>query len=137
VRRAALYYTSFLARYDKNFLESLEEGELIRDLGSKLIEEHSMVSEMAFSTFNDLIELISVDRALTTDDAVEELNLQRVKSSAKEIAERIIKELSERVKVILNNAKFNDQLKIEAARILLKLVQIYNHHLLANEEQTF
>jgi hypothetical protein len=36
-------------------------------LGNKLVEEHSMVSEMAFDTFNKLIELISIDRALTND----------------------------------------------------------------------
>lgn len=68
-------------------MESLEEGELIKDLGSKLVEEHNMVSEMGFFAFNELIELISIDRALTTDDLVtEELSLQRVKSSARDIA---------------------------------------------------
>lgn len=67
VRRSALYYISFLARHDHHFLKSLSGGDLISDLGAKLIEEHSMVSEMAFSTFNELIELISIDRALTTD----------------------------------------------------------------------
>ena len=67
VRRAVLYYISFLARYDKQFLDHLKEGELVSDLGAKLVEEHSMVSEMAFNTFNDIIELISVDRALTSD----------------------------------------------------------------------
>ena len=97
-----------------------------------------MVSEMAFNTFNDIIELISVDRALTSDELdVEEFSLQRVKSSAKDIADRIIKELSGRVRLILNHSKFNDQLKAEAAKILLKLVQIYNHHLVSNEQETF
>lgn len=67
VRRAILYYISFLAKYDKAFLESLEEGELIQDIGAKLVEEHAMVSEMAFSTFNTLVELISIDRAFTSD----------------------------------------------------------------------
>lgn len=138
VRRAVLYYISFLARYDKQFLDHLKEGQLISDLGAKLVEEHSMVSEMAFNTFNDIIELISVDRALTSDELdVEEFSLQRVKSSAKDIADRIIKELSGRVRLILNHSKFNDQLKAEAAKILLKLVQIYNHHLVSNEQETF
>ena len=92
-----------------------------------------MVSEMAFNTFNELIELISVDKALTSDELdVEDFSLQRVKSSAKDIADRIIKELSNRVKIILNNSKFNDQLKSEAAKIFLKLIQIYNHHLISN-----
>jgi hypothetical protein len=50
-----------------------------------------MVSEMAFSTFNQLIELISIDRALTNDSAEEEMSLQRVKSSALDIAEKLIK----------------------------------------------
>lgn len=97
-----------------------------------------MVSEMAFITFNELIELISVDRVLTSDEVdVEEFSLQRVKSSAKDIADRIIKELTDRVKLILNNSKFNDQLKSEAAKILLKLIQIYNSHLVSNEHDTF
>jgi hypothetical protein len=55
--------------------------------------------------------LISVDRALTDDIDVEDFSLQRVKSSARDIADRIIKELSTRVKLILNSTKFNDQLK--------------------------
>ena len=98
-----------------------------------MVEEHTMVNEMAFFTFNTLVELISIDRALTSDElAVEELSLQRVKSSAKEIADRIIKEISSRVRVILNSVKFTDQLKTEASKILLKLVQIYNHHMLNN-----
>jgi len=93
---------------------------------------------MAFFTFNTLVELISIDRAFTSDElAIEEMSLQRVKSSAKEIADRIIKEISSRVRIILNNTKFTDQLKTEASKILLKLVQIYNHHLLNNEEETF
>ena len=112
VRRGVLYYISFLARYDKQFLQSLEEGELIQDLGSKLVEEHGMVNEMAFIAFNELIELISVDRGLTADEiSIEELSLQRVKSSAKDIADRIIKEISHRVRIILSSAKFSDQLK--------------------------
>jgi hypothetical protein len=41
------------------------------------------------------------------------------------------------VRVILNSTKFTDQLKAEASKILLKLVQIYNHHLLNNEAETF
>ena len=103
------------------------------DLGSKMVEEHGMVSEMAFSTFNEIIELISIDRTLTSDEvSVEELSLQRVKSSAKEIADRIIHEIESRVKVILNSSKFNDQLKSESSKILLKLIQIYNHHLISN-----
>ena len=98
-----------------------------------MVEEHGMVSEMAFSTFNEIIELISIDRTLTSDEvSVEELSLQRVKSSAKEIADRIIHEIESRVKVILNSSKFNDQLKSESSKILLKLIQIYNHHLISN-----
>lgn len=41
------------------------------------------------------------------------------------------------MRLILNHSKFNDQLKAEAAKILLKLVQIYNHHLVSNEHETF
>ena len=43
---------------------------------------------------------------------MEELSLQRVKSSALEIADHIIKQITKRISVILNNSKFNDQLKI-------------------------
>ena len=39
----------------------------MEQLGDKLVEEHAMVSEMAFSTFNTLVELISIDRALTSE----------------------------------------------------------------------
>ena len=138
VRRSALFYISFLARHDAPFLKSLKEGDLIRDLGAKLVEEHSMVSEMAFFTFNELIELISIDRAFTNDEVeVEELSLLRVKSSAREIADLLIKEIESRIRVILHNSKFNDQLKIEASKILLRIVQIYNTTLIGNQEDTF
>lgn len=50
-----------------------------------------MVSEMAFLTFNTLIELISIDRALTNDAQDEEMSLQRVKSSALDVADNLIK----------------------------------------------
>jgi hypothetical protein len=50
-----------------------------------------MVSEMAFSTFNQLIELISTDRALSSDLIDEDLSLQRVKSSALDVADNLIK----------------------------------------------
>ena len=46
---------------------------------------------MAFSTFNQLIELISIDRSLTNDQLEEEMSLQRVKSSAQCVAEHLIK----------------------------------------------
>ena len=71
-----------------------------------------MVSEMAFTTFNQLIELISTDRALTTDAIDEEISLQRVKSSALDVADSLIKEITKRIKIVFNNTKFNDQLKI-------------------------
>lgn len=138
MRRSALFYISFLAKYDKNLLERIGNGELIEDFGNKLVEEHSMVSEMAFVTFNTLIELISVDRALTNDEiAIEELSLQRVKSSALEIADKLIKEITAKIKVVFNNSKFNDQLKIEASKILLRIIQIYNHILINSESDTF
>ena len=71
-----------------------------------------MVSEMAFTTFNQLVELISTDRALTTDAIDEEISLQRVKSSALDVADSLIKEITKRIKIVFNNTKFNDQLKI-------------------------
>lgn len=64
VRRAALYYVGVLAKYDHNLLERIGEGELVEQLGDKLVEEHALVSEMAFATFNTLVELISIDRGL-------------------------------------------------------------------------
>lgn len=71
-----------------------------------------MVSEMAFTTFNQLVELISTDRALTSDAIDEEVSLQRVKSSALDVADSLIKEITKRIKIVFNNTKFNDQLKI-------------------------
>lgn len=83
-----------MARHEPHFLKSLQEGDLISDLGAKLVEEHSMVSEMAFWTFNQLIDLISIDRALTNDEAPEEeMSLLRVKSSARDVAELLIREI--------------------------------------------
>lgn len=102
----------------------------MEDLGNKLVEEHSMVSEMAFTTFNELIELISIDRALTNDSIEEEFSLQRVKSSALDVADNLIREITKRIKIIFNNTKFNDQLKIESSKILLRIIQIYNHVLI-------
>jgi hypothetical protein len=67
VRRAALNYVAVLAKFDQNLLERIGEGELVEQLGDKLVEEHAMVSEMAFSTFNTLVELISIDRALASE----------------------------------------------------------------------
>lgn len=104
----------------------------MEDLGNKLVEEHSMVSEMAFTTFNELIELISIDRALTNDSIEEEFSLQRVKSSALDVADNLIREITKRIKIIFNNTKFNDQLKIESSKILLRIIQIYNHVLINN-----
>lgn len=89
-----------------------------------------MVSEMAFTTFNELIELISIDRALTNDSIEEEFSLQRVKSSALDVADNLIREITKRIKIIFNNTKFNDQLKIESSKILLRIIQIYNHVLI-------
>ena len=109
----------------------------MEDLGNKLVEEHSMVSEMAFTTFNELIELISIDRALTNDSIEEEFSLQRVKSSALDVADNLIREITKRIKIIFNNTKFNDQLKIESSKILLRIIQIYNHVLINNEAETF
>ena len=37
VRRAVLHYISYLAKYDRQFLDNLKEGERISDLGFKLI----------------------------------------------------------------------------------------------------
>jgi hypothetical protein len=126
-----------LAKYDHHLLERIGEGELVEELGNKLVEEHAMVSEMAFSAFNALIELISIDRALTNDAQEEEVSLQRVKSSALDVAEKLIKEITRRIRIVLNNAKFNDQLKIESSKILLRIIQIYNHVLINNETETF
>ncbi len=133
VRRSTLNYVSVLAKYDKHFLEKLGEGSYVEELGNKLVEEHSMVSEMAFSTFNQLIELISTDRALSIDYIDEEVSLQRVKSSALDVADNLIKEITKRVKIVFNNSKFNDQLKIESSKILLRIIQIYNHVLISSE----
>lgn len=60
-------YVAVLAKFDQNLLYRIGEGELVEQLGDKLVEEHAMVSEMAFSTFNTLVELISIDRALTSE----------------------------------------------------------------------
>jgi len=49
----------------------------------------------------------------------------------------LIKEIKNKIKIIFNNAKFNDQLKIESSRILLRIIQIYNHILITSEEETF
>lgn len=38
VRRSCLFYISFLAKYDKHFLNKLGEGDLVEDLGNKLVE---------------------------------------------------------------------------------------------------
>ena len=38
VRRAALAYMSVLARFDRHLLERIGEGELVEDLGNKLVE---------------------------------------------------------------------------------------------------
>ncbi len=67
VRRATLNYVGVLAKYDHNLLERIGEGELVEQLGDKLVEEHAMVSEMAFATFNTLVELISIDRGLVAE----------------------------------------------------------------------
>ena len=96
-----------------------------------------MVSEMAFFTFNELIELISVNRTLSDEQALEEMSLQRVKSNALEVAAHLISEITKRIKVIFSNAKFNDLLKVESSKILLRIVQIYNHILITNEGDTF
>lgn len=37
VRRALLYYIPYLAKYDKNFMKRVGEGEFIEDLGNKLV----------------------------------------------------------------------------------------------------
>lgn len=127
-----LGYIAVLAKFNHSLLDRIGEGELVEDLGNKLVEEHSMVSEMAFTTFNELIELISIDRALTNDSIEEEFSLQRVKSSALDVADNLIREITKRIKIIFNNTKFNDQLKIESSKILLRIIQIYNHVLINN-----
>ena len=65
------------------------------------------------------------------------MSLQRVKSNALEVAAHMIREITARIKIIFNNAKFNDQLKIESSKILLRIIQIYNHVLITNEADTF
>jgi hypothetical protein len=49
----------------------------------------------------------------------------------------LIKEITKRIRIVLNNPKFNDQLKIESSKILLRVIQIYNHILINNEQETF
>ena len=39
--------------------------------------------------------------------------------------------------MVFNNPKFNDQLKIESSKILLRIIQIYNHVLICSETETF
>lgn len=71
-----------------------------------------MVSEMAFFTFNNIIESISVDKQNTNiEEDIEELSLQRVRSTESDLAINIISELNSKIKIVLNNSKFNDQLK--------------------------
>lgn len=53
------------------------------------------------------------------------------------MAERLIKEITKRIRIVLNNPKFNDQLKVESSKILLRIIQIYNHILINNEQETF
>ena len=84
----------------------------MEDLGNKLIEEHAMVSEMAFLAFNDLIDIISITKDVSEDMEIEGMKLQKVKSSALDIAEKIVEQLKHKIKIVLNNSKFNDQLKI-------------------------
>jgi len=52
-------------------LNNLSEKQLIEGLGNKFIEEHNMVSEMAFQTFNELIGIISIDRVLANSSEIE------------------------------------------------------------------
>lgn len=48
------------------------------------------------------------------------------------MADNLIKEITKRIKIVFNNTKFNDQLKIESSKILLRIIQIYNHILINN-----
>lgn len=60
VRRAAMHYVTVLLKKDRNFRNKVgSSSEFIGHLSNKLIEANSMVSEMAFQTFNSLIESIS------------------------------------------------------------------------------
>lgn len=54
-----------------------------------------------------------------------------------DVADNLIKEVTRRISIVLNNSKFNDQLKIESSKILLRIIQIYNHILINNEQEAF
>jgi hypothetical protein len=55
-----MHYIIVLLKKNKTFKNKVSSSpELINSLSAKLIETNSMVSEMAFQTFNDLIESIS------------------------------------------------------------------------------
>ena len=60
IRRAIMHYIIVLLKKDKAFKNKVSSSpEFINLLATKLVESNSMVSEMAFQTFNNLIECIS------------------------------------------------------------------------------
>ncbi len=60
VRRALMHFVIVLLKKDKNFKSKVSSSpEFINLLAGKLVETNLMVSEMAFQTFNNLIECIS------------------------------------------------------------------------------
>lgn len=68
VRRAAMHYIIVLLKKDKSFKNKVSSSpEFINQLGAKLVETNSMVSEMAFQTFNNLIESISTNNNSTDE----------------------------------------------------------------------
>ena len=69
VRRATMHYITVLLKKDKNFKKKISTSEeLINELSAKLIESNTMVSEMAFQTFHNLIENISTEKNVSFED---------------------------------------------------------------------
>ena len=54
----------------------------------------------------------------------------RVKSSEKDFAQAMIKELNQKIKIIFESSKFSDQIKIEGCRIIFRLIQIFKDTLI-------
>lgn len=126
VRRATMHYIIVLLKKDRNFKNRVSSSpELINLLSAKLIETNSMVSEMAFQTFHNLIECISTEKNVDPEEDVEDISLMRVKSNEKSLAKTIIDEINSRIEIILESSKFSDQLKIEANKIVYRLIQIF------------
>jgi hypothetical protein len=60
--------------------------------------------------------------------------LLRIKSSDKDLAKEIISEINSKLKIIFGNPKFNDQIKLEASKLILRIVQFYKDELESESE---